>query len=244
MSRVRPLVLPAGSLTLGRIELPEDVARHVRDVLRLRADAPVRVTDGTGRWASGRVLAVQRRQVSVQLDTIDPQVTPAGPNVTLMQGVGKGDKLDAVVRQAVELGVRAVQPVLTARTVPRAGTRPVRLQAIAEDAMRVSGRAWRPTILAARDLQEVLREPRSGSAFVLAWGGEASLAQGLRRLPPVEAVTLLVGPEGGLTNEEVDQAQAAGFALAHLGPHTLRTETAGPAVVAVTMAFLGAWDGG
>lgn len=239
MSRVRPFVVPEGFLSSGRLELPADVGRHVRDVLRLRNGAPVRLSDGAGQIADGVVVTVDRRRVIVDLGPIESCSPPRGPAVILFQGVGKGDKLDSVVRQTVELGVREVQPVLTQRSVGKE-VRVERLRAIAEDALRVSGRAWRPTIHPGRPLSEVMDHPRTGAGFVLALSASESLARLLPDAPP--AIELLVGPEGGLTDDEVAHAVDASFRAAHLGPYTLRTETAGPAVVAVTMGLTGAWE--
>ena len=242
MARVRPLVLPEGSLVEGPSVLPDDVARYVRDVLRLRAGAEVWVTDGAGHTADGTVTAVERRRVEVTLRALRTVERPPRPDVTLIQGVGKGDKLETVVRQAVELGVRRMVPVLTERAVARREAKDDRLRAVAEDAMRVSGRSWRPVIAPVRPLAEVFAAARAGPAFALVLGAEWSLTHRLNALRSPTAIELLVGPEGGLSPAEASAAQSAGFEHAHLGPHTLRTETAGPAVVALAVALCGAWD--
>ena len=162
------------------------------------------------------------------------------PALILLQGVGKGDKMDHVVRQATELGVARVVPVATARAVARQQGRVERWRAIAEDAVRVAGHLYRPQIDEVCDLEAALALAPAGLRLVLALDAGAPLAARLAEARPgAGPITLLVGPEGGLTPEEVQAARAAGFEVAHLGAHTLRTETAGPAVLAI-VAF---WSG-
>ncbi len=248
LTQPRVLVLPEGTVDAGRVVLPDEVGRHVRDVLRVRSGAPVIVTDGAGVVAEGTIEAVERRRVSVQLGPIRPHPRPPGPSVRLLQGVGKGDKLEAVVRQCVELGVSEIEPVWTERTIAHQRVRVERLRSIAEDAMRVAGRTWRPRIGTGRRLIELLDEPRADRAFALVVGAPRSLARGLcsddGRSPTVAAVELVVGPEGGLTEDEAAAVGRSGFEPVHLGPYTLRTETAGPAAVAVVMALSGGWSTG
>ncbi|MEO1338856.1 MAG: RsmE family RNA methyltransferase, partial [Myxococcota bacterium] len=200
MSRVRPFVLPQGTLFEGPHVLPPDVGRYLRDVLRLRVGAKVRATDGAGRSAEGIVDKIERQMVTVVFGPCHVAPPPRGPVISLIQAVGKNDKMDTVIRQTVELGVRRITPVVTERTVGRRETRPRWLQ-IAEDAMRVSGRIWRPTIDPVRSLASVLSDKRSGAAFVLALGASASLAEHLGHLAPRASVELLVGPEGGLSSD-------------------------------------------
>ncbi len=243
--RTRPLVLPEGALPTtppeAPIVLPEEVARYVRDVLRVRPGAPVAITDGAGWIADGRVATLDRRQVTVALEACRRAPPRRGPEVVLFQALGKGDKLETVVRQTTELGVAVVQPILTERAVPRA-PREDRLRGVVEDAMRVSGRAWRPSVRPARALADVLAEPRRGPAYVLALDGNGSLSARLSTLSAPPAIELLVGPEGGLTAGEVSAAVEAGFEPTHLGPFTLRTETAGAAVVTLAVGLTGGWD--
>jgi 16S rRNA (uracil1498-N3)-methyltransferase len=170
---------------------------------------------------------------------------PPGPALTLLQGVGKGDKLDTVVRQTTELGVRALVPVITERAVARHEQRLDRWSAIAEDALRVSARSWRPRLEPPRALAEVLARPRADLALCLALEGGVPLAALLAARDPaaVGSVEVLVGPEGGLAPAEVAAAREAGFEVAHLGSNTLRTETAGPAVAAILLFWGGALGG-
>jgi 16S rRNA (uracil1498-N3)-methyltransferase len=230
---MRRLVLAAGSLRRGRTELEESVAHYARDVLRLEVGAEVHLYDGEGRTAIGTVLASKRREVI--LDVGEPTETPkpSGPEIVVIQAVAKGDKMDAVVRQCTELGISALWPVLTARSIARQDGRRDRWLTIAEDAMRVSSRAWRPEIAEVRSLPEILKLPRAERSIALALEDGADLRTVLDAESIPNRIEVLIGPEGGLEPDEIEAAKEAGFTIAHLGPHTLRTETAGPAIVAM-----------
>jgi 16S rRNA (uracil1498-N3)-methyltransferase len=221
----RRLVLPEGFLSDGDHALPEDLAHYVRRVLRLKPQDELLLSDGAGQEADG--IIVDHGRVLIRNTQAAP--APLGPELTLIQGVGKGDKMDAVVRQATELGVRHIVPVLCERSVAQHQNRGSRWRAIAEDAVRVSGRARRPVIEAVIPLSELWDRPRAEKSLCLMLDAPALMPSKLG------SAEILIGPEGGLTAEELEKAQAGGFSLVHLGPHTLRTETAGPAVLAVLM---------
>lgn len=234
--RTRRLVLPEVTLGLGALELDADAAQYLRDVLRLGPGAPLLVSDGRGAAADAEVVEVSRRRVVVRIERVTALAEEAPLRLALLQAVGKGDKMDAVVRQATELGVSAIVPVLTARAVARQEARVDRWRRVAIEAIRVSGRVFLPALDPVTPLAEVLSRPRSPLALCFAASAEHSLGVALEALPTAPpAVEVLVGPEGGLTAEEIAAAEQAGFQAVRLGPHTLRTETAGPAVVALLM---------
>lgn len=227
---MRRLVLPEGSLVAGTMTLPDASAHHLRDVLRLREAVQIELTDGAGLVASATVVQVDKR--SVVLDVQTPRTEPRPTTqLTLIQCVAKGEKMDTVVRQCTELGVHTIIPVLSERAVPRASQKQDRWRQIAEDAVRVSRRAYRPTIRPVTALADVLAEPRADTSLVFALDG----ATALREIATKGAIEILIGPEGGLTSAEVAAATTAGFTAVHLGPHTLRTETAAAAVSALLL---------
>lgn len=228
------LVVPAGFLRPGEFSLPDDLARYVVSVLRLGPQTKVVLADGAGQEADGVISVASKREVVVSVAAMRT-VERTGPKVTLLQGLAKGDKMDRVVRQVTELGVSRVVPVITERAVNRLEGREARWHTIAEDAVRVSGRPFRPELVAVTSYEDALLIP-ADLALVLALDGAAALGPWLRARAPSlvpERVTVLIGPEGGLTPNEVTQAIDAGFVSVHLGSYTLRTETAGPAVVAI-----------
>ena len=154
----------------------------------------------------------------------------------LIQGLPKADKLDLVLQKATELGVSAVWPVLTERSVARPkpealGTRHARWQRIAEEAARQSGRAEVPEVTALRSLEEAARALGSGMRLLIL--DEEERSERLGAAAGDGAVALVVGPEGGLAREEVRLLRDLGGVPVSLGPLVLRTETASLAALAV-----------
>ena len=164
--------------------------------------------------------------------------------LALAQGLPRADKMDAIVRMATELGATRIDPLLTARAVARPDAargrgRRLRWERIAREAAKQCGRAVVPAIGEPRALADWLAARPAGGLLVCLWEGEARpLAAQLPAEAPSEA-TLLVGPEGGLTAEEVAMLRAAGALVAGLGPRILRTETAGPVGLALLQARYG-----
>jgi 16S rRNA (uracil1498-N3)-methyltransferase len=180
--------------------------------------------------------------------TRDVPAPPEPMTVTLAVGHPKGRKLEEIVRHAVELGVGRVRPVHTARSVPRprdagkrGGARAGRLEAIALEAAQQSGRTRVPRVDAPVSWADFLADPGTGLKLVL-WEGERhrALLDALRdaQASATPAVTLLVGPEGGLSREEVADLRARGYTSVRLGAHVMRTETACLAALAVAGAAL------
>jgi 16S rRNA (uracil1498-N3)-methyltransferase len=238
---VRRFVVSEGLLERsGAVVLSGDVASHLRDVLRSRVGDRVLLSDGTGREADASVTAFSKQNVTVMLEEPRALEEPAGTHLTLLQCVAKGDKVDQIVRQTVELGVRAIVPVLSERSVAEKRSRTERWRAIAEDSIRVSGRAHRARIEEVVSFAELLARPRSALSLCFALGAEEGLAEYLAKIVPPKSAEILVGPEGGLSAGEVSRAVSAGFTRVHLGAHTLRTETAGPAIAAMILYWSGA----
>ncbi len=233
----------AGPLAAGtEVTLPEAAARHVTRVLRLRPGAALQLFDGSGADFSAQITEVAGPRVRARiLERIDG--LPESPlAVTLVQAVSRGERMDWTLQKATELGVRRIQPVLSARSVVRLdgqqGERRLRhWQAVVASACEQCGRSVLPVVEAPLDLPRYLEAPRgAGRRLVLAPDGPASiggLAAGLDR------VELLIGPEGGLDAAEVAAAGRAGFERVRLGPRVLRTETAGIAALAVLQALAG-----
>ena len=233
---IRRLVVAEGALAAaGVLILDPERAHYLRDVLRLKAGAEIELLDGAGLEVAATVAEVDRKQVKLRWTApVARRPRPEGPEITLLQALAKGDKIDAVVRDATE-----IVPLHTARAVVERAHRLERWRSIAEDAVRVSDRPLRPEIEAPLALEAALLRPRSPLALVLAGEsvlglGAALRSFGLDRLS-TSAVELLIGPEGGLAAEEQAAAVARGFTAVSLGPHTLRTETAGPAALAIVL---------
>ncbi|MEO1228628.1 MAG: RsmE family RNA methyltransferase [Myxococcota bacterium] len=235
----RRLVLPAGALASrpAQVELDEAHVRHLR-VLRQEPGAELEVTDGDGREAVGVLETLDKRGGKLRLHEVRSVSAPR-PEIVLLQGVGKGEKLDLVTRQVGELGASRLVPVWTDRAVAQRENKLERLRGIADDALRVSRRAHRMQVDSPRPLAEGLASVASECKLAFIVGAELGFREALEAAASVERVALLVGPEGGLSTEEHAQVAAAGYRGVHLGPYVLRTETAGPAVVAMARFALG-----
>jgi 16S rRNA (uracil1498-N3)-methyltransferase len=159
--------------------------------------------------------------------------------VTLLQGVGKGDKLDAVVRDATELAATTILPFIGSRSVAQRTSEAAmtRLRRVALDAARQSGRGDLPRIVPPSPLADALRIVDADVRFVLVPGGASTLGQRLQAIAPRASVALLVGPEGGLTDDEVGLAEAHAFVRVGLGVLVLRTETAATAALGAVAAW-------
>ena len=228
---------PAAGVTGDRILLPVDEAEHLTRVLRLSIGDRVRVFDGRGAEYEAVVDAQDREGVRLLIGAPCPPAPEPRVAITLAQAVLKGDKMDDVVRDAVMIGVAAIQPVVTARTeismaALARGRRRERWERIAVSSAKQCGRAVVPRILEPQPLAGV-SVPRP--VFVLAEPGVGAGVP-LRDLEadiPHQA-TLLVGPEGGWTADEVRDAAALGT-LVTLGGRTLRADAM--ALVALAAVF-------
>lgn len=229
----------------GQIALPSDEARHLSRVLRLGVGAAIRVFDGAGREFDAVVESVTKGEARVRLG--DPvAATPELPvALTLAMAVLKGDKMDDVVRDATMMGVSAIQPLLTSRTEVAAATlerghRVERWQRIAVASVKQCGRAVVPAVREPQSVSACLAgHSATHTAVMLVEPGVAANAMPLSGLGDAApaAATLLIGPEGGWTPQEV-AAAAGACQLLTLGGMTLRADAA-PMVA--TTALLARW---
>jgi len=241
---------PGAERSGERVALPGEEAQHLTRVLRLGAGASIRVFNGRGHEFDAVVETAAKSGVQVVIGAArEPAAREPGVAVTLAQAVLKGDKMDDVVRDAVMMGVAAVQPIVTARSdvtlasVQR-GTRVERWGRIAVSSAKQCGRATVPAILEPRALESVLAAlssmtlPAPGLMFVEPGvlppeGGSHSALGDLDSAPPRET-TVILGPEGGWEPGEVERASAA-CRLVTLAAPTLRADAM--ALVALTALF-------
>jgi len=215
------------------VALPPSEAHHLVRVLRLGPGAPVHVFDGRGREWIGRVHAVTGSTASVVMDQEIEPVPEPDASVTLGTGLLKGDQMDAVVRDATMLGVRRIVPIAAAHVaVPRKAWPPggarERWERVALASVKQCGRAAVPEIGSVSGLTPLLDESRGGWIVMCVEPAHAlgSRMSSLAGEPRPSSVLLLTGPEGGWSDGEVREARHAGARLVHLGPRTLRAESA------------------
>ena len=214
--------------SLGTARLGEDEARHLSQVLRLRAGDEIAVFDGAGREFQARVEQIARDGADLRLlAEVDAAAEPA-VRLTLAQAALKGDKMDDVVRDATMMGISAIEPLVTANTAAhmKAGRAPERWRRIAVASAKQCRRAVVPAIGIGTRFDDWLAADRAALRVMLveptaAMEGHApSTLAGNRP----ESASLLVGPEGGWSEEEVTAAVRAGCIPLSLGRRTLRAD--------------------
>ena len=216
------------------LNLPEGAARHLSRALRLQLGDPVVCFNGRGGEYHGEITAIARSEVRVQLRDYLARENESPLDIVLVQGVSRGDRMDYAVQKAVELGVRAIVPVITERSVvqlkgERAERRQGHWQRVSIGACEQCGRNRVQQITEPVGLAHWLQGWEGGVGLLLSPRGAVSLS-GLSA--PTGPITLLIGPEGGLSTAEERLALERGFTAVQLGPRILRTETAAVAMLA------------
>ena len=220
------------------VVITDEDHHYLTRVLRLGPGDAVTLFDGQGGEAEAELVRVGPRATEARVLARRRVERPKGPHLTLVQALARGEKLDLVVQKATELGVHRIIPVTTSRSLPtpdllRSSSRRERWQKIAREAARQCGRGDPPAISGPLPWAEALAAaPQAAARFCLHTGEAPPLAAGLLdALAGGLPLAFAVGPEGGLTDDEVACAEQAGFARASLGPFVLRTETVPAAVL-------------
>jgi 16S rRNA (uracil1498-N3)-methyltransferase len=228
----------------AEIALPSSAAHHSAQVLRLRVGDAVTLFDGEGGEYGAQIARVTPRAVSLRVVERRAIERESPLSITLVQALVSAERMDYAIQKAVELGAVAIAPVATARSVTRldgarAHRRTEHWRQIVIASCEQCGRNRLAAVHAPCELREWLRRPSKASLrLLLAPSAAQSLADWSA---PAEPIELLVGPEGGLAPDEEAAALDAGFRGVRLGPRILRTETAGPAMLAAMNALWGDW---
>ena len=222
-------------------ELPADAAHHVRTVLRLSRDAELVLFNGDGGEYQARLIEVTRNGVRALVTSQGDARTESHLDLTLVQSISRGERMDFTIQKAVELGIQRIQPVVSQRTVVRldavrADKRLSHWRGIARHAAEQSGRTRLTDICAIAPLEQWLAERNATHRFLL--NPEAELAFAAQT-PSTRAISIIAGPEGGFEAVEIDLLEAAGAVSVHLGPRTLRTETAAVTALSIAQALWG-----
>lgn len=234
-----PQPLAAGSL----VDLPEAVAHHLHVVRQQSGDELV-LFNGEGGQVRARLVEIGKRRATAEVFAHDAVDVELPFRLTLAQGLPEGSKMDWIVEKAVELGAAAIQPLAAQRSVvrlsgDRADKRLAHWQGVVVSASEQCGRNRLADVAPVQDFNRWLGQGAAGGVrILLSPRADASLAH-WTRATPAQDVTLLVGPEGGFTDQEEDAALAAGALALSMGPRVLRTETAGLAALAILAAGWG-----
>lgn len=234
----------------------EDV-RHIGNVLRAVPGDVLKLTDGMGTDYDAVIEQIGKNNIITRISFARPNATEPPVEITLFQGIPKADKMDFIIQKCIELGVKRIVPVMTARTVVKLNNardienKTARWRRIALEAAKQCDRGIVPLVTEPVKPEKALEiagscslklipyeEERDGSLRRQLWqyGQEAGKAQAQGRRAEIG---VFIGPEGGFDLAEVEMAMNSGFKSVTLGPRILRTETAGLAVIAIIMYEIG-----
>lgn len=231
---------PADAALGSRVSVTGDEARHAVSVARVRVGERIAIGNGAGFVAWGAVVAASPTELAIEVDELRDQPAPE-PRMWLAQALAKGDRDELAVQAATELGVAGVIPWAAERSVSRwEGAKIAKGQdrwtAILREASKQAVRSWIPDVAPLASTAQLAA--RAGSLLVLDPLGDVALTE---VAIDDELITLIVGPEGGISSREIAVLQEAGATRVRLGSEVLRTSTAGPAALAVLNARLGRW---
>ena len=239
-------VLPdVGSAAVGEVvTLDGSEGHHAADVRRMRVGEEVVLTDGAGAVARARTTEVRRGSLAAEIVSL-ATVAPETPRVVVVQAVPKGDRGELAVEMLTEVGVDVVVPWAAARSVVRwSGERETkaltRWRSAAREAAKQARRAWFPTVADLAGTDEVVRLLAEASVrVVLHEAASGPLAD--VPVPGRGEIVIVVGPEGGITDEELDAFSAVGAEPLRLGSSVLRSSTAGVAAAAALLSRTPRW---
>ncbi|WP_248581124.1 16S rRNA (uracil(1498)-N(3))-methyltransferase [Nocardioides sp. InS609-2] len=224
------------------VEVTGDEAHHAVAVRRLRVGESVVLTDGAGTSATGEVTSTGKRVFSVTVHSIDVLPAPT-PAITVVQALPKGDRGELAVEMLTEIGVTRIVPWAAARSVAvwrgeRATKSLAKWRATSREAAKQARRTWFPEVADLANTADATALVRAADLVVVL---HEEAAQPLPAVGDAAHVVVVVGPEGGLTDEEVAAFVAAGAVPVRLGSEVLRTSTAGVAAVAALLAGTPRW---
>ena len=239
-----PRIYSDQPLTAGvSVELTDSAANHVGKVLRMKAGDALILFNGKGGAFQGQIAAVSKKSVEVSLETLLEGDAESPLTIELGQTLSRGERMDYVIQKATEVGVTSITPLFSERCevklkADRIEKRLNHWQQIAISACEQSGRNLVPVINPPKKLEDWLAERKTELNFVLHHRTEKRL-EGYDK---PQSVSLLIGPEGGLTADEITLAESKQFAPLALGPRVLRTETAPVTAIALMQYLWGDWS--
>jgi 16S rRNA (uracil1498-N3)-methyltransferase len=240
--RLSRIYHPAPLAKDGQITLTGNAANHVSRVLRLGEGDKLALFNGDGCDYAATIRSIGRRDVTLAVHDFQPVDAESPLEITLLQGICRGQRMDWLLQKSTELGVARIQPVLSDRVVvklsgERAAKKLEHWRGVVIGACEQSGRAKLPQISAPKALQAAITcLPEDTVRLVMDPAGTDRLSHCVGRS---RSVIILTGPEGGLTNGERQEAIKAGFKSVRIGPRILRTETAPIAMISILQYLFG-----
>lgn len=229
-----------GIRTGAELTLPPGASNHLVRVLRSRPGFELTVFNGKGGEFNAVLLTEDPKAARVEITGFVDSDRESSLHITLVQGLSRGEHMDTSIQKATELGVSEIIPVSCERSLTirkeRGARKHARWQQIAISACEQSGRTIVPVVHESTVFGQAVSNVAAGMKLVM----DPAAGNRLRGIEPREpSVCILCGPEGGLTDQEIDHATAHGFIKISTGPRILRTETAGPALIAALQTLWG-----
>jgi len=217
-----------------KIILNIPASKHILHVLRLKLGSSLILFNGAGGEYNAELYAIDKQKAIIQVQEFVNKQSESPLKIHLAQGISRGEKMDYTIQKAVELGVHKITPLFTERcniklSGERLQKRISHWQAIAISACEQSGRTYIPKIEYAKDLATWLNQDHSGLCLTL----YHKVTQSIANLKPSSAINILIGPEGGLSDYEINLTTQHNFTPIHFGPRILRTETAALAAISI-----------
>ncbi|MBU0502123.1 MAG: 16S rRNA (uracil(1498)-N(3))-methyltransferase [bacterium] len=210
-------------------------AHQIKAVLRMKVGDELELLDGSGKVYFAKILEIKNDKVTTKILSTHRAETDQKVKATIAQCLPKHKKMDLIIQKCTELGVAKIIPTLSERSIAK-GEKLERWQKIAKEAAEQSGRGTLPEITNLTKFEDVLAQGKNYKLALIPWEleKEKSLKASLSTHPsPHTPILILIGPEGGFSQKEVEQAQQAGFIPISLGKRILRTETAGLSILSM-----------
>lgn len=246
-----------GDLDAGsELALPKQASHHLITVLRMRKNDTIELFNGDGYNYQATVLTTEK-YACLQILAKTSSSTESDLSITLAQAISRGDRMDSCIRQSVELGVNHIQPLYSRHSVKVLDEKRTRKRTdhwlhIIVSACEQSGRTTLPTLADPISLQHWLQRQnelgklsnyttdKATTHYILTPTAPQSMSAHLsQQLPPPNSIAVIIGPESGFDSDEIDHAVKTGVSAVQFGPRILRTETAGPACIAMLQSALG-----
>jgi 16S rRNA (uracil1498-N3)-methyltransferase len=243
---VEPLFRYTEPLEAGQeVQLTGPEGHHAAAVRRMRVGESIALTNGRGLKARGVVSAVQPKQLTVSVKSIESSQLPA-VTFCLVQAVAKGDRDELAIQAATELGAFRVVPWQADRSISKWDGKEAknreRWQLIVDEAAKQALRPWFPSVNEVESSKSLAKYISESAGTFLVLDPTSTLSLNQVELTSTGEVALIVGPEGGITDAELELFESAGAKRVHLGSGILRTSTAGMAAISVLSAKFGYWD--
>ncbi len=223
----------------NKIVIAGTEAHHILEVMRLRKLDKVVAFDGTGKEYIGFITDIKKKALEVEIVETRAPVSLSNSRLTLIQALPKKERMESIVEKATELGVSALVPVITGRTIPK-WTDPKRRERVSrwrKIALEASKQCGRPDIPFVKEIGDLAGAIKDSSDYdlclIAALSDEAILLKDAISGFKGGKVAIAIGPEGDFTPDEIALARNAGFKLVNLGPRVLKSDTAGLAVLAI-----------